>query len=236
MHACLGGHTVDDVERVVVVQRSHATNTHRSRTRGVTVGLDVHARHAALQGFHRVVLVLLGHLVDAHRRDGARQVSLTLGGIARDHDLLQQLVVGRELHLHSIGCRYLLRLVSDVGDDEHGTLFHLNLEIAVEVSGGTIGRSFLLHGCTDDSIAELIDHRSRDLLLRVHTCTEQQSQETQQQSLCSFHFAFAFWLILLLIEICCKSTAQGRKSISNIVLYISKMIHETNIDYNDCFV
>ena len=97
VHAGLGGHTVDDVQRVVVVQRTDTTDAYRGSTRQVTVGRDVHARHTTLQGLHRVVLVLLGQLADADYRDGTRQVGLALGGITRHHHLVQR--EGIVLHL-----------------------------------------------------------------------------------------------------------------------------------------
>ena len=90
MHTGLCGNTIDDVQRVVVVQRADTTYTHRCRTRGRTVGKDVHAGHATLHGLHRVVFVLLGKLADTHYRNGTSQVGLTLGGITCYHHLVQR--------------------------------------------------------------------------------------------------------------------------------------------------
>ena len=124
VHTGLRGHSVDDVERVVVVQSSHTAYAHRGGTARITVGLDVHARHAALQGLHRVVLVLLGHLVDTHRGDGTCQVGLALGGVACHHHFLQHLVVGQQFHLHAVLGGQLLRLVADVGNHQHGAFLN----------------------------------------------------------------------------------------------------------------
>ena len=102
MHTSLRRHTIDDVQRVVIIQRSHTTDANRRCTARVTVGLDVHAWHATLQGLHWVVLVLLGHLIDAHRRYGTSQVGLTLGGITCHHHLIQRLCIGFHLDLHAV--------------------------------------------------------------------------------------------------------------------------------------
>ena len=48
MHACFGGHTVDDVKRVVVVKSTDTTYAHCGGTRWITIGCDVHARNASL--------------------------------------------------------------------------------------------------------------------------------------------------------------------------------------------
>ena len=74
VHTGLCGHTVDDVERVVVVQRTDTTNSDCRTTRGRTVGRDVHARHTTLHGLDGVVLVLLGQIGGRHHRYGTRQV------------------------------------------------------------------------------------------------------------------------------------------------------------------
>ena len=59
VHACLGRHTVDDVERVVVVQCSDTTDANSCRTRRTTIGRDVHTRNTSLHCLDGVVLVLL---------------------------------------------------------------------------------------------------------------------------------------------------------------------------------
>ena len=168
MHTSLRGHTVDDVERVVVVQRTDTTDAHRSSTRGVTIGLNVHARHATLQGLHWIVLVLLRHLIDAPRRDGARQVGLALGGIASDHHFVQQLGILFHLDFHAGGGSHLHRVVADVCHHKDSPRLNLNLKISVEIGRSAVRRVFLLHSGSDDTFASLIDDRSRDFTLRVH--------------------------------------------------------------------
>ena len=176
MHARLRGYTVNNVERVVVVQRSDTTNAHRGSTRGVTVGGNVHARHAALQGFHRVVLVLLGYFVDADRRNGTRQVGLALRGIAHHHHLGQFGGIFLHRHLHAVLGRQLLCVEADVGNHQCGTGRHLHLEIAVDVGNDTVRRSLFHNGSTDDGFTLGVNHGTCDFLLRVHHCAEQRNK------------------------------------------------------------
>ena len=108
VHTCLCGHSVDDVERVVVVQRSDTADAHRGCTARITVGRDVHTRHSALQGFHGVVLVLLLHLADTHRRHGSRQVGLALCGVACHHHLAKLLRIVLQGDFQTVGSGYFL--------------------------------------------------------------------------------------------------------------------------------
>ena len=89
MHAGFGGNTVDDVQRVVVVEGSHTTDTHDGCSGRTAVSADVHARNTSLQGLDGVVLVLLGQIVGVHRGDGTCQIGLALDCITGYHYLIQ---------------------------------------------------------------------------------------------------------------------------------------------------
>ena len=191
VHTGLRRHTVDDVQRVVVVQRADTTDAHRRSTRQVTVGLDVHARHTALQGLHRVVLVLLGQFADAHHAHRTRQVGLALGGIARHHHFVQRQGVVLHHDLHAVLGGQLLGLIANVGEHQRLAGLHLQCEVTVEVGHRTVRRPFLHHRGTDDGLTRRIDHRTGDSThLRVHYITRQQDEETQNESFSLFHLHF----------------------------------------------
>ena len=168
MHAGFRGHTIDDVKRVVVIQCSHTTDANRSSAARVTVGLDIHARHTSLQGLHRVVFVLLGYIVYAHRRNGTSQVGLALAGVTRHHHFLQQFCVIFHRYLHTLLCKHFYCLVANVRDDEGGILVHFDFEVAIEVCHRSVRRTLLLHRGADNHFTEVIDHRSRYLRLSAH--------------------------------------------------------------------
>ena len=100
MHAAFGGHTVDNIERVVVVERTNTANTHSGTTGRRAIGRDVHTRNLALHGFHRVILVLLLQVAHAHHAHRTRQVCLALCGIAGYNEFLQLLRVFRHQNFH----------------------------------------------------------------------------------------------------------------------------------------
>ena len=108
MHTSLRGYTVNDVQRVVVVQRSDTTNANGGSTRRITIGRDVHTRHTTLHGLDGVVLVLLSQIRGTHRRDGTRQVGLALAGITCYHHFLYHQCVILHHYLHSVLCGQFL--------------------------------------------------------------------------------------------------------------------------------
>ena len=172
VHTGLRGHTVDDIKRVVVVQRTVTTDTHGSGTRGITVGRDVHARHTTLHGLDGVVFILLSQLRSVDHRDSAGQVGLALGLVTGHHHFVQLCGVVFHGHLHAGGCSHLLFLETDVREDEDGSWLHLQLEVTVEVGDGSVGRAFLHDGSTDNGLASDIDHGTCDFRLRAHErCT-----------------------------------------------------------------
>ena len=100
MHAGLGWYTVDDVQRVVVVQGADTADADRRCTGRRTVGRDVHARDTSLEGFHGVVLVLLGQVFRIHGGDGAGEVGLALDGVTGDYHFIQKLSVFMHHYRH----------------------------------------------------------------------------------------------------------------------------------------
>ena len=65
-----------------------------------TVGRDVHARDTSLEGFHGVVLVLLGQVFRIHGGDGAGEVGLALDGVTGDYHFIQKLSVFMHHYRH----------------------------------------------------------------------------------------------------------------------------------------
>ena len=181
MHTSLGGHTVDDIKGIVVVQGSDTTDTDSSSTRGITVGCDVHAWHTTLQSFHWVVFILLCHLVNAYRRNGTSQIGLALGGIASNHHLLQHFGIIFHRNLHVLLCRHFRCLVTDVGKNEDGALFDFDCEVTVEVGDCTVRGSLLHHCGTDNRFAFCVNDGTFDLRLRVHDRTDRQENKTQKK-------------------------------------------------------
>ena len=170
MHTGLRGHAVDDVERVVGVQRSDTTDAHRRGTARVTVGLDVHARHTTLQGLHRVVLVLLGHLVNADGRDSTRQVGLALGGVTRHYHLLQLLAVFLQRYLHAVLGWQFLSQITNIAEHQRLASLYLQFEVTIEIGHRTVRRPFFHHRGTNDR-SHGVRNCSCNLLLRVHYST-----------------------------------------------------------------
>ena len=153
MHAGLGWYTVDDVQRVVVVQGADTTDAHGGCTGRGTVGRDVHARDTSLEGFHGVVLVLLGQVFRIHGGDGAGEVGLALNGITGDHHFIQKLGVFIHHHRHLRLGGEFQRGVTDRGEDQDGSFFHREGEVAVKVRCCTVGGT-LFHDCgANDTVA-----------------------------------------------------------------------------------
>ena len=90
MHSALGGHTVDNEQRVVVVESAYTANAYGGASAGISVGSHIHSRHPSLKGFHRVVFILLCQLLHIHHGNGTCQVGLALYGITGDNDLVQE--------------------------------------------------------------------------------------------------------------------------------------------------
>ena len=169
MHAGFGRHAVDDIQRVVVVERTDTADTYRSGTRRTTVGGDVHTRHLALQRLHRVVLLLLLQIGSGDGGDGTRQVGLALGGITRHHQLLQHLVVLRKGDLQVLSGMKLLGLVTHIRNYHHGIFRHSERELTIEIGDRSVGRTFLYHRGADDRLTRSgirDDTRSRHLRVR----------------------------------------------------------------------
>ena len=173
VHAGFSGHTVDDVERVVVVESADTADAHCCSTGGITIGSDVHARHTALKGLHRVVLVLLRHLIYTHCRYGTSQVGFSLRGIASHHHLLQHFRIFLQGHCHPRLGRHFLCLIADVRNDKNGTVINLEFEVSVNVGNSAVGSSFLLHCGTNDALTCRVHHSAMDFCLRIHHSTRE---------------------------------------------------------------
>ena len=116
MHARLCGDSVDDIQRVVVVECADTTDAHRRCSRRISVGRDVHAGHTSLEGFDRVVFILLGDFVDINGGDSAGHVGLALHRVADDDNLVKHLGVLFEDDFHGWCGQQCLRFVAYIAD------------------------------------------------------------------------------------------------------------------------
>ena len=89
VHSGFGRNAIDDVQRIVVVERTNTANTNGSIACWRTICTDGHARNFALEGFHRVVFVLFLQVIYAHHAYCARQVGFALTRITRHYKLIQ---------------------------------------------------------------------------------------------------------------------------------------------------
>ena len=153
MHAGLGGDTVDDVQRVVVVEGSHTTDPDGGSAGRATVRTDIHSGNTALQGFDGVVLVLFGQIVGVHRGDGTGEIGLALDRITGYHHFIQQLGVFVHDHGHlRLGGKFKGG-ITDGREDQDGAFLHGDGEVAVEVCDGTVVRTFFLDRGANDAVA-----------------------------------------------------------------------------------
>ena len=153
VHTGLGGHTVNDVQRVFVVEGADTADADRSGAGRGTVGTDVHAGNASLQSFHRVVLILFGHVCCVYRRDGTGEVGLSLDRVAGYHHLVQQLGVFVHDNGHLGLGRKFKGGVPDGGKDQDGTFLDGKGKVAVKVCDGPVVGSFFLDGGADNAVA-----------------------------------------------------------------------------------
>ena len=117
VHASLCWHTINNVEGVVVIQRTITTNAYGGSSRGVTICRNVHSGNSTLKSFHGVVFVLLLQFVDIHNADCACEVGFTLHLITGDDHFVEFVGVIGHGDVHSCGCWQFLRGKADVGDD-----------------------------------------------------------------------------------------------------------------------
>ena len=111
VHTRLGWHTINNIKRIIVVQRTDTTNTYGGSSRRRTVSCNIHTRNAALKSLDRVVLVLLGYLINADYRDGTCQVGLALSGITSNNYLVEQLGIFFENDAQTLGSLHHLSLI-----------------------------------------------------------------------------------------------------------------------------
>ena len=184
MHTGLGGHAVDDVERVVVVQRADTTDTNRGGSRGITIGRDIHAGHSTLHSLDGVVLVLLGQFINADYRDSARQVGLALHLITCHDELVHLGDILAHSDRHAVLGLHLLGVEAHEGDDQRGALLHLQREVAVDVGQrAVVGVGFFLYCGTGQAFTEVVEHGAVDVyLLRPKCSASKNEREAHQQS------------------------------------------------------
>ena len=93
MHAGLGRYSVDDIERVFVIERTLTADTDGCRSGRITIRLNVQTRRTSLQRLHGIVLLLFLQISRTDGGDSTGKVRLALGGITRDYDLFEDLAV-----------------------------------------------------------------------------------------------------------------------------------------------
>ena len=181
VHASLCGHTINNVEGVVVVQRTVTTNAYGGSSRGVTICRDVHSGNSTLKSFHGVVLVLLLQFVYIHNADCASEVGFALNLITGDDHFVEFVGVIGHGDVHSCGCWQFLRGKANVGDDERGARGSLQVEVAVDVGDSTVRRTFLHDGSADDGFAYVVDDGAAGFSLCKSKCACQKEEERQHQ-------------------------------------------------------
>ena len=179
------GHTVDDVERVAGVHRTHTAHADgRTATARGSIGHDVDTGQLALHGVQHVRIALRDGTFHVHHRHGTCQVGLALYLITRDDHLGEFLGVVAHGDVHACLCGQFLRLESDVGDDERGALGSLQVEVAVEVGDGAVRGAFL-HDCSaDDGFACVVDDGAAGFGLCKSKGACQKEEERQHQPAC----------------------------------------------------
>ena len=109
-----------------------------------------------MQRFDRVVLVLLGNLIDTHHAHGTCQICLALHGVACHHHLVEQFGIFFKHHVHR-GLRLEhLGLVAHKGDGEGALDGNGQGEMTIEVGSNTIAGASLHHGGSQNRFVEHI--------------------------------------------------------------------------------
>ena len=160
MHTCFGRYTVNDVKRVVVVERADTAYAYCSRTRRRTVCRNVHTRNTSLQSLHRVVFVLFGNLVNAHYRDSTCQVGFALCGVACHYHLVEVVDLLLQRYAHVCTGFSFYCFISYIRYDKRCTIVYLKVKMAVNVGHCSRFRSFLNDGSTNNAFSCRIKHHS----------------------------------------------------------------------------
>ena len=137
MHTRLGWHTINNIKRIIVVQRTDTTNTYGGSSWRRTVSCNIHTRNAALKSLDRVILVLLGYLVNADYRDGTSQVGLALSGIPSNNYLVEQLGIFFENDAQTLGSLHHLSLIPHKRDRKFRTGLNLHRKVTINISNST---------------------------------------------------------------------------------------------------
>ena len=177
----LEGHTVDDVQRLVVtVDRADTTDNHRvSLTRVTRRGVDLHTCHLTCQGRGNVSHLTFGQLgiVDGLCRI-AKRLLFTTDTERGDNHLVQNLVVRKHLDTHRTGGSHIDGLHAEIRDAQRGTTRRNGqLELTVAIGHCALASANNLYGGTHDGQSVFLRHYgTSDLRLghRSH-CSQQQS-------------------------------------------------------------
>ena len=112
------GHSIHDIQRLSVVDRTDTTDTDRSRlTRRTGTGGNRHAGSQTLQSGRDISHGLTGDILLAHGRDRSRNITLLHCSVANDHDLIQSLRIlpQGDLQDRLIANSNLLVHITDIG-------------------------------------------------------------------------------------------------------------------------
>ena len=153
-------YTVDNIQRLVVTrQRGHTTQYNLSRSTGKTAGSgNSHTCYTTLQCRYEVCTTRLDDVLSLHvlnRRTHCTGYTLhtELGG---HHHVLNLVNVLGEGHAHTLSCLNLLRLITDVRNHEGCAFGYCQLERTTDTGCGSVVRTLLLNGCTDNTFTGFV--------------------------------------------------------------------------------
>ena len=162
------GHTVDDVEHVVVaVDRLGTTHHH---TRGTTdarcSSVNLHTSHLTVQRIHEVGILNCHHGVGIQL---LHVVGKRLGFLLDTQGGHHHLVQAGALVVHSdhdaIAGLHFLVLETNVRDHERGSLGSVDREVTVDVGNGVSVSAFHVDGGSDNGLTSLVEHPTAYMIL-----------------------------------------------------------------------
>ena len=162
--ATLKRHTVDDVERVAVINGTRTTYTDARTSTGLSGrGRYVDTGCQTLQGIVNADGSFALQVLSAHLGNGCGHYAFFLHTVTDDHHLVQCGLVFLQYNAHLVFGHHLLSRVADVRDNQRFTLCHLDGKLTIHVGdGGVLGIAFLHDGGTDNGFTTVISHGAQD--------------------------------------------------------------------------
>ena len=186
--AALNRHTVDDIQRVGVVDGSHTTDADAGGgTRLTTCRGHRDTGSQTLQG---VVETQRGSLLQVLSIDlGDRRChdALLLNTVTHDHHLVQALLVFLQRNLQVLTACNFLRRIANVGDDEARACVSLEVEVTVNIGNRTTRCAFLHDGGTNHRLTCDVNNSSRIQRILGHRHYRKQESHEQSHYSCLLH-------------------------------------------------